>query len=478
MRGVDPLSPSLAMKEVRKRCCPPTYSRLVLETFDILVDAKGRNQDIEGILSTSRGNQMGIFLPQQILSVSELTQRIRFQLESNFEEVWVEGEVSNLKTPPSGHLYFTLKDEKSQLRAIIFRSQIGRFELQDGLLIICKGRITVYEPRGEYQIIIDWLEPKGIGALQLAFEQLKKRLEKEGLFAPSHKRPLPLLPQKIGIVTSPSGAAIRDLINIINRRYANITILIYPVKVQGEGASFEIAQAISEFNKMRDIDVIIIARGGGSLEDLWAFNEEIVARTIYESRIPIISAVGHEIDFTISDFVADLRAPTPSAAAELVVKNKIELLNSLKNLRNRLIRQIYQILEAFRSKLLIYKKGLVDPKRELESLKLREDELYNRLFSSIRRLLDSKREKISPKEKELTSTIHRRLQSIAQRLQQNMTQLDNLSPLNILRRGYSITRRLPSYRILREAQSLKPKDEVNVKLWEGELLCEVKEIFS
>ena len=271
---------------------------------------------------------------KKILTVSELTLEIKHHLEEGFGEIWVEGEISNFRSPSSGHYYFTLKDGKSQIRGVIFRfmGRYLKFEPQDGLAVICRGKISVYEPRGEYQLILDYMEPKGIGALQLAFEQLKEKLEKEGLFDAARKKPLPLLPKKIGIVASPTGAAIRDLLNVIGRRFPNVGILINPVKVQGEGSAQEIASAIYELNTIPEIDVIVVARGGGSLEDLWAFNEEIVARAIDHSSLPVISAVGHEIDFTIADFVADLRAPTPSVAGELVVKDKAELSHLIDSL--------------------------------------------------------------------------------------------------------------------------------------------------
>ncbi|MBA7682440.1 Exodeoxyribonuclease 7 large subunit [subsurface metagenome] len=247
---------------------------------------------------------------EHIYTVREITRRIRGKLESEFPDVWVEGEVSNLKKTLSGHLYFCLKDEESQLNAAVFGylERNFKFTLEEGLQIVAHGRINVYERQGKYQLIIDKMEPAGKGALQLAFEQLKEKLEKEGLFDPSHKKSIPLLPEKIGVVTSPSGAAIRDILNVIGRRFPNMEVILYPVRVQGKEAPPEIAEAVKSFNQREDIDVLIVGRGGGSIEDLWAFNEEIVARAIYASRIPIISAVGHEIDFTIADFVADLRA--------------------------------------------------------------------------------------------------------------------------------------------------------------------------
>jgi exodeoxyribonuclease VII large subunit len=295
-----------------------------------------------------------------ILTVSELTQEIKEILETRFPDIWVEGEISNLRIPPSGHIYLTLKDDFSQIRAVFFKMKARtlRFVLEDGLHVICHGRVSLYEKRGEYQLILEEVEPKGIGALQLAFLQLKDRLEKEGLFDLARKKPIPMVPQTIGIVTSPTGAVISDMLHIIHRRFENVHILLNPVRVQGEGASLEIAKAIEDLNKWMNVDVIIVGRGGGSLEDLWPFNEEIVARAIYHSKIPIISAVGHETDYTISDFVADLRAPTPSAAAELVVRDKREIKNTLHYLEERLENQILQTLQENRTNLSHLKKML------------------------------------------------------------------------------------------------------------------------
>jgi len=279
---------------------------------------------------------------EKFFTVSEISRGIRTSLEHKFSNIGVLGEISNVRKPSSGHVYLTLKDKNSQLQAVVFRNSASRikFELKDGMEVISFGSITVYEPRGQYQLIINKIEPKGIGALQLAFQQLKEKLEKEGLFDSAHKKPLPFIPQKIGIVTSPTGAAIKDILNIIDRRFANVEILIYPVKVQGEGAAQEIAEAITGLNSDSDIDVIIAGRGGGSMEDLWAFNEEVVARSIYSSRIPIISAVGHEIDITIADLVADKRALTPSEAGELVVPRKDLLIEKIEKFKARLLQSL------------------------------------------------------------------------------------------------------------------------------------------
>jgi len=437
----------------------------------------------------------------KILTVTELTQQIKKHLEEGFEEIWVEGEISNFRSPSSGHYYFTLKDDKSQIRAVIFRfmGRYLKFEPHDGLLVICRGRINVYEPRGEYQLILDYMEPKGIGALQLAFEQLKEKLQKEGLFDPERKKSLPLLPQKIGMVTSPTGAAIKDLLNVIGRRFPNVEILINPVKVQGEGASQEVASAIDELNSIPGIDVIILARGGGSLEDLWAFNEEIVARAIYHSSIPIISAVGHEIDFTIADFVADLRAPTPSAAGELVVKDKVELTNLLESLFNRLANQMLHLLETKKNRIIFLRKRLPDLRLRVSDFQLRVDDVSSRLAPRIFQVLQLREEilrgrkvrlllrnpklkieeclkSISLCEKELIDNMRQLLDRLHQILEKYLRGLDSLSPLNVLKRGYSITRVLPSYQIVKESGMLSQGDRVNLVLGKGEVFCQVEKI--
>jgi exodeoxyribonuclease VII large subunit len=285
---------------------------------------------------------------RQVWKVSEVTAQIRVLLEGQFADVWVEGEVSNLHSAQSGHLYFTLKDAKSQLRCVCFRDQLRgvKFRPEDGLHVTVRGSISVYEVRGEYQIYVSQIEPVGLGALQLAFEQLKKRLEAEGLFAAERKKPLPVLPRRIGVVTSPTGAAVQDILRVLKRRFPNVHVQIFPVKVQGDGAAKEIVAAIQYFNRAASADVLILARGGGSLEDLWAFNEEIVARAISESVIPIITGVGHETDFTIADFVADLRAPTPSAAAEIVVRTRQEFEKHVVELQRRAEHRMrYVVLE-------------------------------------------------------------------------------------------------------------------------------------
>ena len=436
-----------------------------------------------------------------IYTVSQLTAEIKTILERNFEHLWVEGEISNLRLPGSGHLYFTLKDESAQMRAVMFRLQnrLLKFHPEDGLQVICYGRLTVYEPRGEYQIVLDHMEPKGLGALQLAFEQLKERLAKEGLFDPDHKKPLPHLPQRIGIVTSPTGAAIRDILQIIDRRFANVHILLYPVRVQGAGAAQEIAQAIDELNRWPGIDVMIVGRGGGSLEDLWAFNEEAVARAIYRSQIPVISAVGHEVDFTIADFVADLRAPTPSAAAELVVRNKVELVQSLESLGRRLHHAGRTAVENRQERLSSLAHRLVDPRRRLSDVRLRLDDLCVRLANSMRQSLSRKEDRLKSRadglmllypgrrvaeharrvaqlSRQMAMAQRTQLRLLRQKTEGCLGKLQTLSPLAVLERGYSIARVLPSKEVIRRASDLKVAGRVNVKVHRGEFIARVEEI--
>jgi len=392
---------------------------------------------------------------KKVYSISELTREIRSLLEGNFPSVWVEGEVSNLRRPSAGHLYFTLKDEFSQIRAVLFRGRQERmkFTLENGMAVVCLGSVSVYEPKGDYQIIVEYIEPKGIGALQLAFEQLKEKLKKEGFFDQERKRPLPFLPQRIGLVTSPTGAAIRDILNVVTRRFANVHILLYPSRVQGEGAANEIAEGIRRLNELDGIDVIIAARGGGSLEDLWAFNEESVARAIFASRVPVISAVGHETDYTISDFVADVRAPTPSAAAELVVQRKEDLVREVEALGHSLLRAVTVRLAVMRGSVEKAIKGLRDP---LEKLR-----------SQTARLIEAKRA--------LDTAIGHFIEILRKEFEKAMEKLDTLSPLSILKRGYSITFRLPDMDIIKDAGSVERGDAVRVKVHRGEMKCTVDE---
>jgi exodeoxyribonuclease VII large subunit len=452
------------------------------------------------LISHSTGTLSKMKLPfRYILTVSELTKEIKDILEVQFADLWVEGEISNLRVPPSGHTYFTLKDDFSQIRVVFFKSQARtlRFSPEDGLQVICRGRVSLYEKRGDYQLILEEMEPKGIGALQLAFLQLKERLEREGLFDPSRKKPIPIIPQKIGIITSPTGAVIRDMLHIIERRFENVHLLLYPVRVQGEGAASEIAEGIAYFNEQMEVDVIIVARGGGSLEDLWAFNEEEVARAIFDSQIPIISAVGHETDYTVSDFVADLRAPTPSAAAELVVREKNDVKNTLRFLEGSLESEVLQVLQESRTHLSHLNTRLKDPRKRIQEYFLRVDDLLNRFLFLSSWIVDRRREGhahlleglllrnpsqkvknlrrfISETEKRLLQNIRHSIEMQKQKLEGMAGQLDSLSPLSILQRGYSITRKIPSLQILRDSAHVREGDRVEVRLFKGTLVCGVE----
>lgn len=391
----------------------------------------------------------------RIYAVSEITRNIKFILENQLPELWIEGEISNLRTSPSGHTYFTLKDELCQISAVLFKSQRNILPLKDGLHIFVFGKITVYEKGGNYQIIVNKWESKGLGALQLAFEELKNRLYKEGLFDEKHKKPLPLFPKVIGIVTSPTGAAIRDIINVIERRFSNINILLYPVRVQGEGAAEEIAEAIDTINQFPDIDVLIVGRGGGSLEDLWEFNEEIVARSIFRSRIPVISAVGHEIDYTISDFAADVRAPTPSAAAEIVIAKKSEFTDRIDFLRHRLQALINSYINELKARLagLVTSYVFKEPENTLRQYSQRLDDLSHRLSLKIGHLHE----------------IHcHRLTSLESRL-------NSLNPSAILNRGYSITISTKTGKIVTQPTGLKRGDELETQVAKGRFTSLFKE---
>ncbi len=395
---------------------------------------------------------------RRVWTISELTRKIRQVLEESFPDIWVEGEVSNLRIPSSGHMYFTLKDEAAELPAVMFKglNQHLRFKLEGGLKVVACGQISVYERRGEYQLVIDKLEPRGLGALQLAFEQLKKKLQEEGLFDPAHRKSLPSLPLRIGVVTSPTGAAIRDIIKVIQRRFANVEILLNPVRVQGPGAAEEISQALDELNERGEVEVIIVGRGGGSLEDLWAFNEETVARAIYRSRIPVISAVGHEIDYTIADLVADLRAPTPSVAAELVVPTKEKLVNEIEALEERTKRALLNTLTLLKNRLVAVRESYAfrQPKETIRQYQQRIDDLVGNLTREMDHLLELGRE---------------RLATLAGRL-------ESLSPLSVLSRGYSLSLKLPQRTVIREVATLKVGDEVETRVKEGSFLSRVEKI--
>ncbi|MDP2940801.1 MAG: exodeoxyribonuclease VII large subunit [Candidatus Omnitrophota bacterium] len=402
---------------------------------------------------------------RRVYTVSEITRDIKLVLENAFSEAWVEGEASNINDHPSGHLYFSLKDKGAVLPAAIFnyRNKDIKFKVENGLKVICFGKIDVYPPHGSYKLIVEKIEPKGIGSLQLALEQLKEKLEKEGLFAQGHKRPLPYLPAKIGVVTSLSGAAIKDILKVLGRRFGEIEVVINPAQVQGDAAKEEIAAAIKDFNCFNAglpargrIELLIVGRGGGSIEDLWAFNEEIVARAIYASAIPVISAVGHERDWTIADLVADVRAATPSQAAEMAVPEKEELSRKIEGLLDNLS--------------LAISRALADKEEALRA-NLGKLRLLNPLVR-----LDNYREKISGFADQIIVRMRHFLKLRQASLQEAASQLNSLSPLNILGRGYSITFGLPEGRVIKDAALAKTGDLIKTRLHKGEIVSFVREV--
>jgi exodeoxyribonuclease VII large subunit len=438
-----------------------------------------------------------------VCTVGELAMRIKAHLEDQFPAVWVEGEISNLRTPSSGHAYFTLKDDTAQLRCVLFRGRGRRvaFQPEDGMQVLAFGGLDVYLARGEYQLVVELLEPKGVGALQLAFEQLKRRLEAEGLFDAARKRPLPPFPRTIGIVTSPTGAAIRDMLHVIDRRFADLRILITPVRVQGEEAPGEIVAALRDLQAVEDLDVIIVGRGGGSIEDLWAFNDERVARAIAGCRVPVISGVGHETDFTIADFVADLRAPTPSAAAEVVVQEKLQVARALVGLYEALKQAMASRLERDRERVEVLGKRrvLTDAARALRDLFRRVDELTSRLTRAVRgserqathrlSLARNALRSLNPVARIANGTVllaqlRGRLASAAvhsvkvsqHRFDAAVGRLDSLSPLAVLGRGYSLTRLLPSGVIVRDAAQTRPGDAIEILLHQGAVEARVERL--
>jgi exodeoxyribonuclease VII large subunit len=441
---------------------------------------------------------------EEILTVSQLNNNIKFLLEETFGFLLVEGEVSNLRRPQSGHVYFTLKDDKSQINAVFFR-QFGaykrktNFELEEGLKVLCRAQLNVYLPRGEYQLVIESVEPLGIGALQKAFEQLKARLSAEGLFGERYKKSLPFLPHKIGVVTSPTGAVVKDILNITKRRFPVADILIAPVRVQGDGAAAEIIQALRNLHAHGGIDVIVIARGGGSLEDIAPFNDEALAREIFNSSIPIVSAVGHETDFTICDFVADLRAPTPSAAAELIVPEWMELIAKNHTFKQRLIDGYCRYLKKRKDKVAEFQARLKDPRRFIINLQIQLDYLRERLraalyqkkqgiYNDLRQLnlrmqhqnparqIYEKKILLKNVQENMVKSFSYRLAALRELLRKNSAVLESLSPLAVLQRGYSITRSTASGMIVRQADALSIGADVNVQLAEGNFNAKIEKI--
>jgi exodeoxyribonuclease VII large subunit len=415
---------------------------------------------------------------RKIYTVSELSLEIRDLLERRFIDIWVEGEMSNYKTSTAGHLYFTLKDDRAQLPAVCFRNaaRLLRFRPENGKVFRARGRVSTYEGRGEYQLIVEVLEPAGLGALQLAFEQLKQKLEKEGLFKPERKRPIPAFPRKIGIVTSPKSAALRDILTVLKRRHNAINVLIFPAEVQGDAASLQVMEGIDYLSRSTDVDVIIVARGGGSMEDLWPFNEERVARAIVRSRKPVISAVGHEVDFTICDFVADLRAPTPSAAAEIVIRSKTEIGDRLRQLETMLESQMKYRLSAVRNLLSskVGSRGFVVAENRIRRMTQRVDDLAFRLeqFGRTRGFLRMRVHRVELGEQRLASAMQRALKRCHQSFARIAHTLDALSPLAVLERGYAICL-TPHGQVVRSANTVEIGSEVQVRLHEGSLSARV-----
>ena len=412
-----------------------------------------------------------MFEERKILSVSQIVNNVKVQLETQFQDIWVRGEISNFKTPSSGHSYFTLKDSDAQVRAVCFRMQrrLLKFRPQDGMDVIVHGSLSVYPPRGEFQLVVEFMEPVGPGALQLAFDQLKSRLKSEGLFEEVHKKSLPLLPSKIGIVTSSTGAAIHDILRVLSRRNDRLNILIFPTKVQGTGSAQQVARGIHYFNTREDIDVIIVTRGGGSLEDLWAFNEEEVARAIFDSDLPVISAVGHQIDFTIADFVADLRAPTPSAAAEIVSGTREDLCNRVEGLHQRSVQAIQLCLKDKREELrrLASSRAFVDAESKLRFFLQRLDELQARLVQTIPSLISGTRQKFTQQEQNLGQQIHFYLKNKKHALTTLSTQLQAFSPLAVLERGYAIVTG-KDREIVRDPDQVEKGDTIGIRVERGE----------
>ena len=437
---------------------------------------------------------------KRVWKVSEITERIGVLLEDSFPDVWIEGEVSNFRPSQAGHLYFTLKDSRAQIRCVCFRDQarILKFRPEDGLHVTVRGALGVYEVRGEYQVYVSHIEPVGAGALQVAFEQLKKKLQEEGLFEAARKKQLPVLPRCIGVVTSPTGAAIRDILRVLKRRFANVHVQLYPAKVQGEGAAAEIVTALRHFNRVRFAEVIILARGGGSLEDLWAFNEEAVARAIAASEVPVITGVGHETDFTIADFVADLRAPTPSAAAEIVVQSRQEFERHIAGCFRDLVKEMRYFLSERRHHVrdLQTHRGF----RQLDLLVRRRhqqlDEFSNALGVVLRLRLATARQRatraaaqiasfdlrtraaalrrrIDQRSEALRAAMDRALVARRHRYEKLKLQLEERSPLQLLERGYSISYD-PSGKVLRSADQVAAGDDISVRLAKGRLDATVR----
>lgn len=390
----------------------------------------------------------------RIATVSQINGYLKKIIDNNIilNDIWIKGEISNFKLHYSGHMYITLKDEGGVLKAVMFKSAASHLDFmpEDGMKVLARGRISVYEAGGSYQLYINEMIPDGIGALYAAYEQLKKRLGEEGLFDEEHKKPIPQYPEKVGVITATTGAAVRDIINVITRRYPHAEIIIYPSLVQGDGAAANIVEGIKYFNRTEIVDTLIVGRGGGSIEDLWAFNEEIVARAIYESKIPIISAVGHETDFTIADFVADLRAPTPSAAAEIAVPSQVEIISRISMLEQRMKKRM--MLEMENRRLVLESLHLRDLREKIGDYYVSLDNITKQLQNVFRMKVMEKREKLSG----------------------NCAKLDALSPLRVMARGYAIASDNEGT-VVKSAEHLKSGDEFDLRFFDGQKRCSVIE---
>jgi exodeoxyribonuclease VII large subunit len=476
------------------------------DLFDLPFEEDSPQSTVDSRQSTVDSRRSAVDSPapgvpsRRVFTVTELTLGVRDLLEERFSEIWVEGELSNCKTWNTGHLFFTLKDDRTQIKGVIFRSALRylKFKPADGLRVVARGRVSVYEPKGEYQIVCEHLEPQGLGALQLAFDQLKKRLQQEGLFDRDRKRPLPALPRKIGVVTSLDGAAVRDILKVLSRRYRNLHLVISPARVQGEDAALEIARSLRQIARVPGIDVIIVGRGGGSIEDLWAFNEEIVARAIARAPVPVISAVGHETDVTIADFVADVRAPTPSAAAEIVVKAKDEFCGRIDRLEDRLRSSVHGRVQRLgrRVDVLSSRPALAGVPARVALRARHRAELSHALSGAVRVRLTTRARRLQQLQRLLDGLdLGRRLGAVRTRLvaadgrlrnavierrhhsdrllRGAAARLESLSPLAVLGRGYAVCWNAERTSVIREASSTQRGERVRVTLSKGELECQV-----
>jgi len=437
---------------------------------------------------------------RNVYSVSDLTKNIKKILEEKYPIIWINGEISNLRIPSSGHAYFTLKDEKAQISAVLFQSQRRKlgFRLEDGMSINGLGRVSVYEVRGTYQIILEHAEPHGIGAMQIAIEQLKDKLSREGLFDAAAKKSLPSIPEKISLITSPTGSVVHDILQVVDRRYPNVWIEIVPVSVQGDSAAEEIAEAFAIVNGRADSDLIILARGGGSLEDLMPFHTEMVARSIFHSTVPVISAIGHETDFTIADYVADMRAPTPSAAAEMAVPEKHMLYQAYRSWREKLVSTFFIYLESKRKETQFLREKLISPRKQVAEKRFAIDDLRDRLVQSMmsvcRRYKENcqwqresllfhnplkrneySRDRLADMGEVLQSRLYGILERNTLKLRVLQGKLDTLNPLDILTRGYGVVRTIPDGSVVRDSRKVSIGDRVEVILGNGTLFCRVEQ---